>query len=188
MTLSSDALLHMRPGRKRLVIVGRSPDGRSNGERPDAIVKTARTYRVRHGAPEHDALNERYGSTIGILRMRGAISDKQFWTAERYRDNVVANAKIMGIPSPHPRALDLNGVGGIGCERDKDPDVVLEIRRTFSDARRALIDCGCGFGLGLRINGLVYGVVIEDRSAAAISQDDIKNLRCGLNALGKVFK
>jgi hypothetical protein len=196
MALSTPALLRMRPGRPRSDNVTRGADGVSDGEKAADIVKVAKAYRMRAGATEEDALNHLHGTTIGILHRRwqadhgdpSGISEAQYRAAQLYLDYVVANARLHGIPSPHPRttALLLGG-GGRNLEQEPDAEWVAKIRARFRNCRRVLLDCGASLGLGSRINAIVYAVVVEDRKLGDLARLDIQNLRCGLNALARYF-
>jgi hypothetical protein len=197
MSLSADALLHIRPGRPRAANVRRGADGNSDGERAADIVKVAKAYRMRAGATEEDALSHLHATTIGILHRRwqgdhgdpSGISAAQYDAAQRYLGYVVAHARLLGIPSPHPRSTALLLVGaGQSCEQDPDPEWVAKIRNQFRNCRRVLLDCGASLGLGSRINALVYAVVVEDRKLGDLARQDIQNLRCGLNALARYFR
>src|SRR5262245_39188694 len=122
MTLSAAALLHMRPGRKRLERA-RGSDGKSDGERPADIISVAKMQRVRMGIPVDKATDYRHGYTLGRLHWQRDIDDRQFWAGERYLKCVVINAKLHGIPCPHPRAMDLlRSNTGLSCEREPDQE------------------------------------------------------------------
>jgi hypothetical protein len=196
MALSTPALLRMRPGRPRSDNVTRGADGVSDGERAADIVKVAKAYRMRAGATEEDALNHLHATTIGILHRRwqtdhgepSGISENQYRAAQRYLGYVVAHARLLGIPSPHPRTVALLLAGsGKSCEQDPLPEWIAMIRSQFRNCRRVLLDCGASLGLGSRINAIVYAVVVEDRKLGDLARQDIQNLRCGLNALARYF-
>lgn len=188
MTLSAQALLHQRPGRPRLPRARRQ-DGKSDGERPADIVSIAKAYRIKAGAIPEIALDANYGSTIGQLRLEGSISGEQLITAERYARIVIQNARLYGIPSPHPRAHDhLQGIGGLSCGADIPEDEANEIKGRFRDCRRALLDCGRDLLVGSAVNRVVYGVVVENWDRASLQSEDVQNLRCGLNALERVLR
>jgi hypothetical protein len=186
----------MRPGRPRAANVKRGLDGNSDGERAADVVTVAKAYRVRAGAAEGDALNHLHATTIGILHHRwqadhgepSGVSESQYHAAQRYLGYVVANARLLGIPSPHPRSAAL-GLAGTGqsCDDDPDPAWAAKIRNRFRDCRRVLLDCGAALGLGSRVNAIVYAVVVEDRKLGDLARQDIQNLRCGLNALARYF-
>ncbi len=71
---------------------------------------------------------------------------------------------------------------------DPDEEVVLAVRRRFSDFRRALLDAGAEIGVGARVNAAVYRVCIEDPPLEAIAVREIENLRYGLNAIARVMR
>jgi hypothetical protein len=190
MTLTSQALdlMHRRPGRKRQDRA-RRPDGKADGEMPAAIVATATAYRLKFGADEDHPLDSRYGSTIGQLHLAGLISDDQHHAAQRYLTCVVAYCQLMGIPSPHPRSCDALLAGaGLSCTDELPDERVIEIRRRFSDARRALLDAGREIGVGARVNAAVYRLVIEDRPWLELAEEEMANVRIGLNALCRAWR
>lgn len=188
MSLTEQALLHMRPGRRRLVRA-RGPDGKSDGERPEAVVATAKAYRIKNGAIPTIALHEHYGSTIGQLLLEEAIQRHHYDTACRYAQIVLQNARLYGIPSPHPRALDLLAAfGGLSCAPDMPEDQINRIKGLFRDCRATLLETGRGLLVGSEVNRIVYGVVIENWPRNSLSRQDSQNLRCGLNALGRLFE
>lgn len=185
MSMTAEVVLHTyrRPRRSR------RPRNVRRGESPADIRAVAKAYRVKEGALPDNALHELYGTTIGRLRLEESISESQLNTAESYLRCVVAHARLLGIPSPHPKALDLlMASGGLSCESEPDAEWVLGIRRQFSDARRALLDCGQALGIGSQVNRIVYGVIVENWPRYSIGSRDVQNLRCGLNALGRVFR
>lgn len=197
MSLSTEALLHMQPGRKRSATVKRDAPGspnierdqRTRGERPVDVVAVARAYRIKDGANPEKALHEDYGSTIGRLRLEGAISDEQLYAAQRYATCVIQNARLYGIPSPHPRALDLlTASKGLSCNGDISEDEANEIKRRFRDCRRELLDCGKDLLVGSAVNRVVYGVAVEDWQMGQLVPSDVQNLRCGLNVLSRLMK
>lgn len=189
MSLSEQALLHQRPGRKRARGVRRGADGISDGE-PAHVVKSIVTQqRIRAGARPEDAESYLYSFTIGRLFYEDAISQEQFHTADSYLRCVIDNARIYGIPSPHPRAHDMLRVSaGSSCAAEPDPDLVAEIKGKFRDARRTLLDCGRGLGIGGEVNRVTYGAVVLDWPMGMLMSGELQNLRCGLNSLRMVFR
>jgi hypothetical protein len=190
-------LLHRHPGRKRI------PTRRSEAERdhrpvePSHVIQAAGVaIRIKFaGATQENALDALHGTTIGQLRLRGQMGDPsgisvtQHGAAHNYRGRVLAYHRLMGIPSPHPRALDLlYGSRGQSCLPESDTAVIDEIKGEFRNCRRVLLDCGAAIGLGSRINAIVYAVVIEDMNIGGLRSDDFGNLRNGLNALARYFK
>jgi hypothetical protein len=198
MRLSPQTLLHLKPGRKRFAARRPGADRDHRQVEPEHVVKAvAVAQRVRRGVSADDASNYLHESAIGTLYRRwqlapedpASISRDQFHAAEAYRACVIRHCRLVGIPSPYPRAHDPLILGaGRSCEAEPDHEVVATIRARFRDARRALLDCGAALGVGSRINAIVYAVVIEEIPAGQLSRHDIQNLRCGLNALRKIFR
>jgi hypothetical protein len=189
--------MHIAPtphrfGRPRKAGRRRDPaSGRSRGETAAEITAIARAQRVKAGADPDDALNALHGCAIGILHRRwqlcesdpGGISQAQYDAAQIYIAIVLRYCEIMGIPLPRPSAF------AAGATRpDPDEEVVLAVRRRFSDFRRALLDAGREIGVGSRVNAAVYRVCIEDPPIDGVSIEEIENLRYGLNAIARVAR
>jgi hypothetical protein len=174
------------PGRRR-----DSTTGRSRGESPAEIVAVARAQRIKAGADPDDALNTLHGSTLGILYRRwqmcatdpSGISTAQYNAAQAYISCVIRYCEIMGIPLPRPMAAAAGAT-----RRDPPDEVVLAVRRRFSDLRRTLLDCGREIGVGSRVNAAVYRICIEDPPIDAVQPVEIENLRYGLNAVARCLR
>jgi hypothetical protein len=180
-----------RAGRPRQSDRKRDASGRSRGESPAAIVAVARAQRIKAGADPDDALDALHGSTLGILHRRwqtcasdpSGLSADQYHAAQAYISCVIRYCEIMGIPLPRPAA------GALGAtRRDPPDDVVLAVRRRFSDLRRTLLDCGREIGVGSRVNAAVYRICIEEPPIEAVQPADIENLRYGLNAVARYLR
>jgi hypothetical protein len=112
----------------------------------------------------------------------GILAD-QYHAAQAYISCVIRYCEIMGIPLPRPEA------GPVGATRRDPPDeVVLTVRRRFSDLRRTLLDCGREIGVGSRVNAAVYRICIEDPPIDAVEPAEIENLRYGLNAVARYLR
>jgi hypothetical protein len=177
-----------RAGRPRLSDRKRDPSGRSRGESPDEIVAVVRAQRIKAGADPADALDPLHASALGILHRRwqtcpsdpSGLSAEQYNAAQAYVSVVIRYCELMGIPLPRP------AIAGAGATRGDPPDeVVLAIRRRFSDLRRTLLDCGREIGAGSRVNAAVYRVCVEDPPIETLRRCEIENLRYGLNALAR---
>ena len=166
--------------------------GRSRGETAAEITAVARAQRVKAGADPDDALNALNGSALGILYRRGqmcgsdpgSIAAAQHDAAQTYISIVVRYCEIMGIPLPRPTASAAAGA----TRPDPDDEVVLAVRRRFSDFRRALLDAGRELGVGSRVNAAVYRICIEDPPIDGVNTEEIENLRYGLNAIARVMR
>jgi hypothetical protein len=180
-----------RLGRPRKAGCRRDRGGRSRGETAAEITAVARAQRVKAGADPRDALNALNGSAIGVLHLRwqmcdsdpSGISDAQYRAAQAYIAIVIRYCEIMGIPLPRPVVP-----GGGATRPDPDGQVVLAVRRRFSDFRRALLDAGREIGVGSRVNAATYRICIEDPLVDAVSIEEIENLRYGLNAIARVTR
>jgi hypothetical protein len=180
-----------RLGRPCKTGVRRDHSGRSRGETVAEITAVGRAQRVKAGADPNDALNALNGSAIGVLHRRwqmcdsdpSGISDTQYSAAQAYIAIVMRYCEIMGIPLPRPAA----NAGG-ATRPDPDEQVVLAVRRRFSDFRRALLDAGREIGVGSRVNAAVHRVCIEDPPIDGVSIEEIENLRYGLNAITRAAR
>jgi hypothetical protein len=179
-----------RAGRPRQGDRQRDASGRSRGESPAEIVAVARAQRIKAGADPDDALNALHSSTIGILHRRwqmcatdpSGISPEQYTAARAYISCVTRYCEMMGIPLPRP-------AGAAGATRGDPPDeVVLAVRRRFSDLRRTLLDCGREIGVGSRVNAAVFRICIEEPPIDAVQPAEIENLRYGLNAVARYLR
>ena len=165
--------------------------GRSRGESPAEVVAVALAQRIKAGADPDDALNALHASTLGVLHRLwqmcatdpSGISTEQYNAAQTYISCVTRYCEIMGIPLPRPTAA------AAGATRGDPPDeVVLAVRRRFSDLRRTLLDCGREIGVGSRVNAAVYRICIEDPPIDAVEPVEIENLRYGLNAVARYLR
>jgi hypothetical protein len=180
-----------RGGRPRQADRKRDASGRSRGESPADIVAVARAQRIKAGADPDDALNALHVSTLGILHRRwqmcatdpSGISADQYHAAQAYISCVIRYCEIMGIPLPRPAAGPLGATRGEPSE-----EVVLAVRRRFSDLRRTLLDCGREIGVGSRVNAAVYRICIEDPPIDGVEPVEIENLRYGLNAVARYLR
>jgi hypothetical protein len=145
--------------------------------------------RIRDGARPDDAHNALLGFTLGILFLKRIVSQDEYEAGESYAQLIHRHAGMMGLPMPMPRSPDTGMVGGgLSCAGEPDGATILAARRQFADARRALLEAGMANGIGSRVNWLVYGIAVENRPAATLNGDDIRNLRVGLRALAKIFR
>jgi hypothetical protein len=99
----------------------------------------------------------------------------------------------MGLPTPSRRSaagrLINEGEFG-GSESEPSPKDVARLRRRFDDAMAVLDACDRAhrLSMGRRPAALIYRLVCVDEDAGDWLDDDIGNLRVGLNALAGVFR
>lgn len=178
------------PNRKR-----DSTTGRSRGEAPHIVRAVVLAQRLREVAPEH-ADNPLAGFALGRLRLRcqphgpqdpGSISQEQFDAGERYAAIARWHASIMGYSNGTARSAQLEIGGGTSCAPEPDEEVILQVRRTFSDCYRALMDAGRAIGRGVEVALITYDICLDRRRAESLGEEDMGNLKVGLNALAHVF-
>lgn len=136
----------------------------------DDPTATARAQRFRDGANPENWRDQRRGSVLGRLLIRGLISDEQFEAGERWHGVVHRFARAWNIPMHTPRAVDLNAVRG-GSNVDLDPDEAKRIRRAYEDAFYALHEAG------KQATNAVNEACVRDEVPLLLA------LRIGLNAL-----
>lgn len=132
-----------RAGRPRKAGVPRS-NGRialAHREPMDDPTATARAQRFRDGAKPEDWRDQRRGSMLGRLLLKGCITEEQFEAGERWHGVVHRFARAWNIPMHTPRAVDLNAVRG-SSGHEIDPDDAKRIRRAYEDAYAALHSAG----------------------------------------------
>ena len=150
--------------------------------------------RRRHfGVSAREARDPRLGTALGRLHYRGRISDEQYQAGLMFGELYQRHHRTMGLPTPSPRSvaglLINEGIfGGSGSE--PSPDDVARLRRRFDDAMAALDACDRvhRLSMGRRPAALIYRLVCVDEDARDWPDDDIGNLRVGLNALAGVFR
>src|SRR5215467_1295084 len=169
MSLSSEALLRLHPGRKRFR--HRRPGAerdRKSVESEHVIKSTVMAQRIRLVGPEN-AADAKSGYCLGRLLLKNpspeeplSISRGQFHAGERYASLCIRHASIMGYPIGSPRSANLDMVaGGISCRAQPDEKVILEIRRDWSDAYRELMDAGRANHRGTKVALTTYDICID---------------------------
>lgn len=182
-------MLIMMAGRKRHKGVARFPCGKSRGEPEHAIKAVAWAYRAREvgEARKNDPLA---GFTLGLLRLRGpqdpgGISEAQFEAGWQYACIATRHASIMGYSIGSPKSPGFEMVaGGISVKEEPKEEVILRVRRQFTECYDALT------GEGTRVAAVTYDVCVDRMSFVALQSDEaaLGNLKVGLNALGRVLR
>lgn len=196
-----------RKGRKRKSTktisaeVPRYSNGKTKGN-PAEIRATGLIQRLKLGAPLADAFDEKWGYTLGQMRLRGkayenggfvgqrdpsGIDQTQYETAQRYEEVVFKNRYVKGLPNPFPKSPAFNNwIRGQSLAAEMSQDDIDKALGRFRDARACLLRTGVDFGLGAQINWIVYEVVIMDRPIDIIKPEEFGNFKLGLNALARV--
>lgn len=170
-----------RRGRKRKT-VKREPSGRVPRESKDQIREVAVSQRLRLVSSEQ-ASNELAGFPLGILFLRQHIPTRRLVDAgARWAQLVASYARIVGIPSPNPRACQMNANFGTPLVSDLPDDVVNAIKSNYNSAFIALRDAGH------RPTLITNDIVVRDEWPSAVTQDFLPDLLIGLEALAMHFK
>jgi hypothetical protein len=183
--------------RRKKPSVLRDPDGKSRGE-PAALVRAvALAQRIREVGAEH-AANPLAGHALGRLRLRHqphgpqdpcSISPEQYEAGERYAAIAARHAALMGYATGSPKSAGFGLLAaGASCLEEPDEQVILAVRREFSDCYRALMDAGRAIGQGAKVALMTYDTCLDRRSLDGLSRADIGNLKVGLNALARLFR
>lgn len=182
-------MIHGRPRKPNLL---RNRAGKSLGERLEEIQSVARSYRARE-VGEADALNALAGFTLGRLLLRHnagdhafGISREQHDTGERWASLVRRHAALMGYSLGSPKSVSFVMVGGgRSVAPDVDDEVVLAVRRQWSDAYNALTSVARHHGY--RVIQVTYGVCVENWPMESLKAPDYGLLRLGLNGIRTAF-
>lgn len=132
--------------------------------------------------------NQDVGHTLGRLRMLGdnGISEKQYHTGMSYGQLVRRHAGIMGY------SLDIKSPGfelvsrGESASPQPHEDVILKMRKQFSDCYRFLMDACKDHGMAVATQ--TYDACLDRLTYVTLPFGSIGNIRIGLNALGKVLQ
>ncbi len=155
---------------------------------------TALAARQRHyGVTGKQARDERLGTSLGRLVLRKLISDTQYQAGVAFGELYQRHHIVMGLPTPSPRSvagvLINEGIFGSAAS-EHTLELIDRLRQRFQDATDALDQCDRDnrFLPGGRPTLLIYRVVCADEETKTWRNEDIGNLRFGLNALARVFK
>ncbi|MDN2579010.1 hypothetical protein [Aquibium sp. ELW1220] len=184
----------MARGRKRKTGT-RYPCGkleRAETER-EAMAVALDARRRHYGVSIKRARDQRLGSTLGRLAFTKLISNDQHEAGRVFGELYQRHHAVMGLPAPTPRSiagrLIEEGIMGLSPS-EPTLDQIERLRRRFREAATALTECDRTnrFDPGRGPSHLVHRVVCTDEDTLSWSNDDIANLRVGLNALVRVFR
>jgi hypothetical protein len=183
--------------RRRKPDVLRDASGKCRGELPQLVRAVALAQRLREVGPEH-ADNPLAGHVLGRLRLRHqshgpqdpcSISQDQYEAGERYAVIAGRHAVIMGYASGSPQSARLEvAASGLACREEPEEEVILRVRRQFSDCYRVLMDAGRDIGQGVKVALVTYDICVDRRGMESLTAQDIGNLKVGLNALARLFR
>jgi hypothetical protein len=188
----------LRAGRKRKSTVVRRADGKSDGERFDreffARQPHRRDIQDRKDTNGHVFTRDdaRAGYSLGRLWMRSIIDDDQHRAGIWYTALCADYGRLMGIPMPNPKSgfmAQMVSGGFYNWSGDKIAGDDLErnrrIRAMYDECYATLNQLGLDHHQGNRIHKTVNRVCILEEDWPMVD-DEIGNLRLGLNAIGKL--
>jgi hypothetical protein len=149
-------------------------------ETEEQVLGTVLAYRVKNGAPEALARDQRAGSILGVLRLTEVFSGMQYEAGARLFEVVDRYHAIQGLPRPWATPEP-------GPTRDDPPeDYTNRVRRSYADAYRAVADLERSASYRGSWKAL-WGLVMMN--------DDIRNnaralgnARSGLNVLARLWR
>ncbi len=184
--------------RPRKAGVRRDRNGKSRGE-PEVIAPEVMAVRVREamkdGVKPEDAKDQLAGFTLGRLFLRGryqnpkdpgSISEEQYQAGVQWASIVRKHAAIMGYRLDIHTPSFVMVAGGLDGAPEPEHEVIMRIRRQWSDCYSALMDTCRVYGM--RVRDVTYGVCVENWPAGSLSAEDYGLLRYGLNTLAKLFR
>jgi hypothetical protein len=166
-------------GRKRKLDVDRYPCGQIVHEKPAEIMAVVTSQRAKDVGPEHAAKYEA-GFELGKAYLRRQITRKQLKAGEQWAMDVDRYARMNGLPSPFPKAMDWLSVRGASNALEMDADKIRVITSTYmkgitavSQRRGSLVACRT--------------LCIEDSSSRGWPDHTIQALRAGLDGLASLY-
>ena len=142
---------------------------------PPAAIKRLASEAVR------DARSEFWGSALGQAHLRGEVSEQHVWAGKLWREAQAAYGQAINSPSPHPKPVNFERVGGSAPDPDSDLGRLLseaEKRavRKYRGMYIALHDCGRDIEQATRH-------LIEAECIISLSPIERKNASLGLSKL-----
>lgn len=169
------------------------------GEKPDQIKATVMGQPHRRGATivrfagrEIKRDDPLWGYALGRLFLAGlqsdgeGITERQYQAGMRWAELHIRHSRYQGFSDPNPRSSALIAVAhGLALEPEPDEDVIIRIRRQWSDAYRALADRATDHGHPSPYQ-VLRDVTISDAMPRAGLE--LGNLRIALNALAHLWR
>lgn len=172
-----------RRGRPSKQGVQRYPSGQivhasreQRGETEVQAMATVVGYRKRQFKDEKDAKSPLAGFELGRMHIRKQITDREFQAGEYYTEAVADYWRIVGIPTPFPKAMDLFSTRGQSLTAGPSPEAVKRSSNTRNRLRTILGN------LGRSVESAVDTVCLEDRETMSVEA-----LKMGLQELGDFF-
>jgi hypothetical protein len=134
---------------------------KDRGEKPEAIVATAKAQRVKFfGAKEDTWHIPLMGYAFGRLFLQNRIDARQMSAARVFTVRAVRYFKTVGVGLPKFPSVAAEFVAsGGGASPDPDEDTVAAVRSAYAEIQDALADAGMHFDG----NKVLMSVCISDR-------------------------
>lgn len=179
-----------RAGRKRKSTVVRRPDGKSLGEKFDPEFFARQPH--RRSTPE--PISRAAGSPLGRLRLVNLITPYQHSSGDKYASLCRSYARQMGITAPVARSGALTEMISTGfypwaveeLSTEEQQKRIAETRQLYDDCHCALDHLGREHRRDKRILKIMNEVCVFEYEWV-MSDDDLGNLRLGLNCVGKLL-
>lgn len=152
-----------------------------------AYGETVERRMSHHGVPEYFAKSQECGHGVGRLMKKICKNDEdgqllaadRIAAAFRFQEIVVEYGKdVLGSPSPNPRAIDMNAVGGLST-REIDEDRVKRLTNDYMRLRGALGMVGEPH----RMWRVMMLACVEDADLTNWPAPQVKDLVKGLDAV-----
>jgi hypothetical protein len=166
-----------------VAVAERLKDALDRDERETIAVGVEARQRVFGVAPD-ECRDQRAGSVVGRLRMRGELSQPQFEAAVKWQEGAERYSWAVGsaVAKP-PQAVDLNRVHG-SPTASENVALVRKFVAAYREADKVVREAQ----LELKGRGNLFGaldaIILRDVELAHLVPD----LRCALNALAKHYR
>lgn len=173
------------------------------GRKPKANVERYENGRIKRG-PSNDSgimlvaadlaairqmrLNPMWRTQVGRLTASGELSTRHFDAARKILELRTDTDRILGLPPRHPRAIDLNAVGGRANDDEAHMTQDQLEKKGIKDRDRvAKFDAAeAKLGFGSARQAVIQSVVYYDMAPAGYQQ--LLDLKCGLDILAAFWK
>lgn len=184
----------MSPGRKRKLGLRHPCGKRMRQEIEKETKQVVINARQRlYGVTEKQADDQRLSSALGRLAVSKKISDLQYDAGLRFGELYHRHHRTIGLPIPTPRSIGGRLISGCrfgGSAIEPNPGSINRLKRRFEEAASVLdqADRNRHLSPGRPPTLLIYLLVCVDDDTMLWPDEDLENLRAGLNALIQVFR
>lgn len=149
-------------------------------EQKETLMPNLEVRVKKHGVPPSEALDQRAGSFVGRLCLRGEISKQQLAAAEQWMEERAAYLAAINCP-PGDQAIDLTRTPGRNNGENVERSVTA--MRRFEASKQALKEAQNAIGLRSNLYAAMNLLVERDQELHHLVGD----LREALNALARHY-